>query len=41
MKQNQFKKIRDFKCKFVSRKYAFEMPIPHGEHKFLKVKYSA
>lgn len=41
MKQSQFKKIRDFKCKFVSRKYAFELPIPHGEHKFLKVKYSA
>lgn len=41
MKQTQFKKIRDFKCKFVSRKYAFELPIPHGEHKFLKVKYSA
>jgi len=25
----------------VSRKYAFEMPIAHGEHKFMKVKYPA
>ena len=25
----------------VERKYAFELPIAHGEHKFLKVKYSA
>lgn len=41
MRANQFKKITKFKCKFVSRKYCFEMPIPHGEHKFLKVKYSA
>lgn len=39
MKNNQFKKIRDFKCKFVTRKYAFEMEIPHGQHKFLKIKY--
>jgi DNA polymerase alpha subunit A len=41
MKQNMFKKIKDFKCKMVTRKYAFEMLIPHGEHKFLKVKYPA
>lgn len=39
MKNNQFKKIRDFKCKMVTRKYAFEMEIPHGEHRFLKIKY--
>ncbi len=25
----------------VARNYAFEMPLPHGEHKFLKVKYPA
>ena len=25
----------------VSRKYCFEMPISHGEHKFLKIKYPA
>lgn len=41
MRANQFKRITKFKCKFVSRKYCFEMPIPHGEHKFLKIKYSA
>lgn len=31
----------EWKCKFVDRKYAFEMPLAHGEHKFLKVKYPA
>jgi len=41
LRKNRFKKIQAFKCKFVSRKYAFEMPISHGEHKFLKIKYSA
>ena len=41
LQQTQFKRIRAFKCKFVDRKYSFEMPIPHGEHKFLKIKYSA
>lgn len=30
-----------WKCKLVARNYAFEMPLPHGEHKFLKVKYPA
>ena len=41
LRATQFKKITKFKCKFVSRKYCFERPIPHGEHKFLKIKYSA
>lgn len=41
LRATQFKKITKFKCKFVSRKYCFEMPIPHGEHKFLKIKYPA
>ena len=27
--------------KAVTRKYYFEMPLPHGEHKFFKVKYPA
>ena len=39
--ETQFKRVKDYRCKFVSRKYAFEYPIPHGEHKVLKVKYSA
>jgi len=41
LRKNRFKSIPGFKCKFVSRKYCFEMPISHGEHKFLKIKYSA
>jgi len=41
LRQSRFKNITNFKCKFVSRKYAFEMPISHGEHKFLKIKYPA
>lgn len=41
LRQSRFKSITNFKCKFVSRKYAFEMPISHGEHKFLKIKYPA
>jgi DNA polymerase alpha subunit A len=41
LRKNRFKHIPGFKCKFVSRKYAFEMPISHGEHKILKIKYPA
>jgi hypothetical protein len=41
LRQNRFKNITGFKCKMVSRKYCFEMPISHGEHKFLKIKYPA
>jgi DNA polymerase alpha subunit A len=41
LRQNRFKSITGFKCKMVSRKYCFEMPISHGEHKFLKIKYPA
>lgn len=41
LRKSRFKHIQGFKCKFVSRKYAFEMPISHGEHKFLKIKYPA
>lgn len=41
LRKNRFKNIQGFKCKLVSRKYAFEMPISHGEHKFLKIKYPA
>lgn len=41
LRKNRFKHIPGFKCKFVSRKYCFEMPITHGEHKLLKIKYPA
>ena len=41
LRQSRFKDIKGFKCKMVKRKYCFEMPIPHGEHKFLKIKYPA
>ena len=41
LRKTRFKQISSFKCKFVSRKYCFEMPIAHGEHKFLKIKYPA
>lgn len=41
LRKTRFKHISSFKCKFVSRKYCFEMPIAHGEHKFLKIKYPA
>lgn len=41
LRQSRFKDIKGFKCKMVKRKYCFEMPIAHGEHKFLKIKYPA
>lgn len=41
MRKRRFKEIPRFRCKGVSRKYCFEMPLPHGEHRFLKVKYPA
>jgi DNA polymerase alpha subunit A len=40
-RKRRFKDITTWKCKGVSRKYAFEMQIPHGTHRFLKVKYPA
>ena len=39
--KRKYTNISQWKCKLVPRKYAFEMPIAHGEHKFLKVKYPA
>jgi len=39
MRKKRFDKIKMWKCKGVSRKYCFEMPLPHGEHRLLKVKY--
>lgn len=41
IKEKHLKSVRDWKCKFVERKYAFEMPIPRREMKFLKIKYAA
>lgn len=39
LRKRRFKEIPRFRSKGVSRKYCFEMPIPHGEHRLLKVKY--
>lgn len=39
IRKKRFSQITKWKCKPVMRKYAFEMPIQHGEHKFLKIKY--
>lgn len=41
MRKRRFKDISMFKCKGVYRKYAFETPLDHGEHKLLKIKYPA
>lgn len=41
MRKRRFQQITKWKCKGVTRKYCFEMPLPHGEHRFLKVKYPA
>ena len=40
-RKRDFQQITKWKCKGVTRKYCFEMPLPHGEHRFLKIKYSA
>jgi DNA polymerase alpha subunit A len=41
VRKRKYQAINRWKCKPVTRKYAFEMPIQHGEHKFLKIKYDA
>ena len=41
IRKKKFPGIKSWKCKFVSRKYAFELPLPYGEYKFLKIKYDA
>ena len=41
MRKRKFTNIKSWKCKPVKRKYAFEMPLSHGEHMFLKIKYEA
>jgi DNA polymerase alpha subunit A len=35
------KNIPKWGIKFVTKKYAFEMPLQKGEYKFLKIKYPA
>lgn len=39
IRKKRFSNITRWKCKGVTRKYCFEMPLPHGEHRFLKIKY--
>ena len=39
MRKRRFKDITMLKCKGVHRKYCFETPLEHGEHKILKIKY--
>ena len=41
IRKKKFPGITKWRCKAVTRKYAFEMPIQHGEHKFLKIKYDS
>lgn len=41
LRKKRFTGITKWRCKAVTRKYAFEMPIQHGEHLFLKIKYDA
>lgn len=41
MRKKRFTGITRWKCKPVTRKYCFEMPIPHGDHKLLKIKYDS
>ena len=41
MRKRKYPNIKNWKCKAVKRKYAFEMPLSHGEHMFLKIKYDA
>lgn len=41
IRKRKFPQITKWRCKPVTRKYAFEMPIQHGEHRFLKVKYES
>lgn len=41
IRKRRCKDITMWKCKGVTRKYCFEMPLPHGEHRLLKIKYPA
>jgi DNA polymerase alpha subunit A len=41
IRKRRFPNITEWKCKGVTRKYCFETPLEHGEHKFMKIKYPA
>lgn len=41
IRKRRFPQITKWRCKPVTRKYYFEMPIQPGEHSFLKIKYDA
>ena len=41
IRKRKYPAISKWMCKPVTRKYAFEMPIQHGEHRFLKIKYDS
>lgn len=41
IRKKKFQNIKSWKCKPVTRKYAFEMPLQQGEYQFLKIKYDA
>jgi hypothetical protein len=41
IRKKKYDRIKVWKCKPVTRNYAFEMPLSHGEHKFLKIKYDS
>ena len=41
MRSSKFPSIKKWECKPVTREYAFELPIPHGFYKVLKIVYSA
>jgi len=41
LRKQKFSYIKDYKCKFVKRKYCFELPIPKGEYDVMKVLYPA
>ena len=41
IRKRRFQNITTWKSKPVTRKYCFEMPLSHGEHRFVKIKYPA
>lgn len=41
LRKKRFTGISEWKCKGVTRKYCFETPLEHGNHRFLKIKYPA
>jgi DNA polymerase alpha subunit A len=41
LRSKKFSYIKKWMCKLVKRQYAFELPIPHGEGEYMKIKYSA